>query len=77
MELDVRGAFSWQVRKYMVQLGGVEQPDGSFAGQGWSATLTELEYHALGAVFPRVIIRWVGDPAVFARLKLRVTRVGG
>lgn len=77
MELDVRGAFLWQVRKYMVQLGGKEQPDGSFTGSGWSATLTELEYHAMGSVFPRVIIQWTGDPAVYERLRLRVTRVGG
>ncbi len=77
MELDVRGAFPWQIRKYLVALGGAEQPDGSWTGPGWSATLTELEYRALGSVFPRVIIRWTGDPAAFERLKLRTTRVGG
>lgn len=81
MELDVRGTPAWQIRPYLLELGGVEQPDGSYAGPGWTATLEEGEYLAMRTVFPRVIIRLEGEAGtvadVQARLRIRVFRVGG
>ncbi|MFZ5823833.1 MAG: hypothetical protein ACOY94_05830 [Bacillota bacterium] len=81
MELDVRGTPAWQIKPYLVELGGTEQPDGSFAGPGWQATLEEGEYLAMRTLFPRVIIRLAGEPEVLAglaaRLRIRVFRVGG
>ena len=81
MELDVRGTPVWQIRPYLVELGAAEQPDGSFAGPGWAATLEEGEYLAMRTVFPRVIIRLTGEAGavadVQARLRIRVFRVGG
>lgn len=81
MELDVRGTPAWQIRPYLAELGGIEQPDGSFAGPGWAATLEEGEYLAMRTLFPRVIIRLTGEAgavdAVAAGLRIRVFRVGG
>jgi hypothetical protein len=81
MELDLRGTPAWQIRGYLIGLGGQEAPDGSLAGPGWTATLTELEHVAFRIVMPRIIVRFAGDPTavkeVHDRLRLRAIRAGG
>ncbi len=80
-ELDVRGTPAWQVRQYLTELGGSEEPNGAVTGPGWRATLTEGVHVAFGTELPRVIVRIEGEPGaaqdLYARLRLRVMRVGG
>lgn len=79
--LDVRGTPAEQIGQYLCDLGGTPQPNGSYTGPGWCATLEESDHRAFGSIFPRVIIRWSGEPEpvkrVMEQLKLRATRVGG
>jgi len=79
--LDVRGTPAWQIRIYLERLGGVPQPDGTYAGPGWQASLTEGEHQAFGTTVPRVVVTFTGDPtaaaAAEAALRLRAMRVGG
>lgn len=81
MELDIRGTPLWQFHDYLTQIGGTDQPDGSFAGPGWRVTLTESEYRIFGAVMPRVLLHFDGDAAAVeaavTALRLRTMRAGG
>ena len=63
MVLDLRGSTPEQVRAYLVSLGGTPRPDGTVAGPGWTARLEAGEHHALGAVWPQVVI--VTSPAEY------------
>lgn len=81
MELDVRGTPAEQIRTYLIGLGGHDQPDGTVAGPGWTAALTEGEHQAFGIAVPRVVVRFNGQPqavaAVYASLRIRALRAGG
>ncbi len=81
MVLDLRGSTPDQVRAYLVSLGGAPRPDGTVAGPDWTATLEAGEHRAFGAVWPRVVVTFSGDPQSVARvvsgLRLRAMRGGG
>lgn len=81
MNLDLRGSTPEQIRAYLESLGGTVRPDGTVAGPDWTATLEAGEHRAFGAVWPRVIVTFTGDPGaverVAAGLRLRALRGGG
>lgn len=81
MVLDLRGSTPDQIREYLIGLGGTPGPDGALAGPGWTARLEAGEHRAFGAVWPRVVVTFSGDPQSVARvvsgLRLRAMRGGG
>lgn len=81
MELDIRGTEAAVIKEYLLGLGGVETAQLAVAGEGWEAVLTVGEHHFHRWVFPRVVVRFTGDPervgAVAGRLRLLAFRGGG
>jgi len=79
--LDLRGSTLEQLQGYLVNLGGTPGPDGTVTGPGWTARLEPGEHRAFGAVWPRVVVTFTGDPDAVARvaggLRLRAARGGG
>ncbi len=49
-ETVVRGVPLWLMREYLEQIGGREQADGRFEGEGWRARLTQIEDYAIGSL---------------------------
>lgn len=81
LELDTRGTEADVIGDYLTGLGGVQTASGCYAGEGWEAVLTVGEHRFSKWVFPRVIIRFDGDPervrAVHDRMRLLAFRGGG
>ena len=47
---DIRGIPIWLLRDYLVDLGGVAEPDGRVVGLGWTAELTRLDDFQIGSL---------------------------
>ncbi len=46
----IRGIPLWLIRDYLVELGGHEDTPGMIAGNGWKASLTQMEDFQIGSV---------------------------
>lgn len=65
MQLDLRGTNLETMQGYVERLGGVQQPDGRFSGDGWSVTLVAGVHRFRDWEFPRVVLTFEGDPGRF------------
>jgi len=81
-EWIIRGIPDWVLREYLEKLGGQENPDGGFSGNGWQANITRLAdepRHSLVFQCYRVVIN--GDPGTVSQVwkgfELRILRPGG
>lgn len=80
MELKINGTEFWQIKQYLLDLGGVEgselepgavEPGRAVAlvrGAGWEAHLTEGVYAPYPPLFvvPQVTVRFAGEPEAVA-----------
>ena len=62
VKLDLRGTDLETMKMYLGVLGGVEQPDGRFAGDGWVVHLEPSVHRFRQWEFPRVILTFEGEP---------------
>lgn len=80
MELDLRGTDAATLKGYLERLGGVVQPDGQIAGDGWSVRMVAGVHRFRQWEFPRVVLTFEGDSeriaAVVGRLRLWAMRGG-
>lgn len=72
----------WLMQEYFRDIGGVEQPDGWFAGEGWRARVSDAEPFVLGSLrVGRVRLQLEGEPEALAaarrRLEPKLIRGGG
>ena len=79
---ELRSLPIWLMREYLLDLGGSEQPDGSLAGPGWQARLTQLENFTIGSLsVGQIRLEWQADEDAQARvwpeLEKKLLRVGG
>ena len=70
------------MRDYLLDLGGVEQPDGSLRGPGWLARLTQLENFTIGSLsVGQIRLEWQAEEAAHAllwpQLEKKLLRAGG
>ena len=79
---DIRGIPLWLLRDYLIDLGGVLQPDGTVLGPGWSGQLTRLADFQIGSLRVgevRVEIR--GEDEALEKLEIglrpKLLRAGG
>ena len=82
MDETIRGVPIWLLREYVVDAGGTERDDGSVAGDGWTATLTQVEDFQVGSLaVGQVQLVVEGDADAVARLREalepRLLRAGG
>lgn len=79
MELDLRGTDLSTMKQYLRFLGAVEGLD-RMVGPDWSASLNAGVHRWAGWEFPRVILRFEGNPESLAevvrRLKIMTMRGG-
>ncbi len=79
---EIRGIPLWLLRDYLVDLGGVVQPDGAVHGAGWQGTLVPLDDFRLGSLqVAAVRMELRGDSAALelleGGLKYKLLRAGG
>lgn len=79
---EIRGIPLWLLRDYLVDLGGVVQPDGMVHGPSWQGTLTPLDDFRLGSLrVATVRMELSGDAAALdqleGELKYKLLRAGG
>jgi len=79
---ELRALPLWLLREYLLDLGGSEQPDGSLAGPGWQARLTQLENFTIGSLsVGQIRLEWQAEEAANARvwpeLEKKLLRAGG
>lgn len=79
---ELRGLPDWVLHEYLEKLGGLPQPDGSFAGEGWQARLTRLPDEKRGVmVFCVYRLEFSGEDdvlrEVWPRFELKILRPGG
>jgi hypothetical protein len=79
---SVRAIPLWLLRAYLEELGGQVQADGSVAGEGWQARLTQLPDAEVGSLrIGQVRLELTGEAAAVARLqhalKPKLLRAGG
>ena len=79
---EIRGIPLWLLRDYLVDLGGVAQPDGTVDGPGWQGRLTPLDDFRLGSLrVAAVRMELSGTPEAMAQLegglKYKLLRAGG
>ena len=70
------------MQEYFRDIGGVEQPDGWFAGDGWRAHVADAEPFQIGSLrVGPVRLRFDGEPEALAaarrRLEPKLIRGGG
>jgi hypothetical protein len=66
----IRGVPLWLMREYLEEAGGRTLPDGSVAGDGWRATLTQLDDFRIGKIsVGQVRLELSGDAAALAALR--------
>jgi hypothetical protein len=79
----VRGVPIWLLREYLVELGGAMQPDGSVAGDGWLARLTQLDDYRISSLrVGQVRLELTGEDAARESIQALLmrklsTRAGG
>lgn len=80
MEADLRGSSLDTIKSYVEALGGVEQPDGSLLGEGWTVRMVASVHRFRQWEFPRVLLTFEGDPdriaVVMRRLRVMAMRGG-
>jgi hypothetical protein len=70
----IRAVPIWLLREYLVEAGGRELPDGSVAGAGWHARLTQLDDFRIGSLrVGQVGLELTGDEAALAALRPVIT----
>lgn len=79
---DIRAIPIWLLREYLEGAGGASRDDGTVAGDGWTATLTQLADVPVGSLRIGVVRLTVdGDDdavaAVMTALEPRLLRAGG
>ncbi len=79
---ELRALPLWLMRDYLLELGGVEQPDGLLVGDGWQARLTQLENFTIGSLsVGQIRLEWQAGEAAHARLwpilEKKLLRAGG
>lgn len=79
---DIRGIPLWLLRDYLVDLGGVVQPDGVVYGSGWQGRLEPLDDFRLGSLrVATVRMELSGEPEALdqleGQLKYKLLRAGG
>ncbi len=72
----------WLMKKYLIDLGGVEIEENVLAGQGWRASVCKCEPVRIGSlVSGRIEVDIMGEEAVVAslmdKLNLKALRGGG
>lgn len=79
---DVCGIPLWLLREYLEEAGGDARGNGRVVGDGWSATLTQIEDYEIGSISVgqvRVIVE--GEPEAMARMRAilekKLLRAGG
>lgn len=83
LDAPIRAIPTWLLRAYLVELGGEEQPDGSVAGPGWYARLTQVDDYRIGSIsVGQVRLELRGNAAALATLRPALirklsTRAGG
>jgi hypothetical protein len=81
-EQTVTGIPLWLLREYLEQLAGRVQADGSLAGDGWQATLTQVEDYRIGSLsVGRVRLEITGEAETVKRIRQslepKLLRAGG
>ncbi|MDX1687068.1 MAG: DUF1952 domain-containing protein [Candidatus Promineifilaceae bacterium] len=79
---DVCGIPLWLLREYLEEAGGQAQGDDRVAGDGWTATLTQIEDYEIGSVsVGQVRVEVEGQPDAMERmtafLEKKLLRAGG
>jgi hypothetical protein len=79
---DIRAIPIWLLREYLEQAGGTTGDDGAVVGDGWTATLTQLDDAAVGSLRIGVVRLAIGGDAdavarVETALEPRLLRGGG
>ncbi len=50
LEKEICGIPAWLMREYLEEAGGEALGDGQVAGDGWTATITEIDPFCLGSI---------------------------
>ena len=82
MEREIRGIPLWLLAEYLVGFGGEETEPGRVQGDGWEASLTQLENFRVGSLsVGQVRIEVEGSPESMAvllpQLEKKLLRAGG
>lgn len=82
LDREICGIPAWLMREYLEEAGGEVMVDGRVAGEGWAATITDIDPFCLGSFKVGMIrIEIVGesqamDP-LMVLLDLKLLRAGG
>ncbi|GAP15540.1 hypothetical protein LARV_03330 [Longilinea arvoryzae] len=79
---ELRGLPEWVLREYFTKLGGLPQPDGSYAGDGWQARLIQQpDLKRGGMTFCVYRLEFSGEQdvlrVVWPQFELKILRPGG
>jgi hypothetical protein len=79
---ELRGLPDWVLHEYLTKIGGCQQPDGSFAGDGWQARLTRLpDIQRSVMTFCVYRLEFSGESEVLRKIwpqfELKILRPGG
>lgn len=82
IEREIRGIPLWLLAEYLVDFGGQETEPGHVQGDGWEASLTQLEDFRVGSLaVGQVRIEVEGSPESMAlllpQLEKKLLRAGG
>lgn len=82
LEREIRGIPLWLLEEYLLDLGGQKIEPGHVVGQGWAASLTQLEDFRVGSlVVGQVGLEVEGSPEDMAvllpQLEKKLLRAGG
>ena len=82
IEREIRGVPLWQIREYLGALGGRSVDDATVEGDGWRASLEQIEDFQIGSlVVGQVRVELAGDDATLAALEPKLDdkliRAGG
>jgi hypothetical protein len=72
---EIRGIPLWLLREYLEELGGTAENDNRVVGEGWVATLTQMEpFQICSLRVGQVFLELEAKPVVLADLKLRLEK---
>ena len=82
IEREICGIPTWLMQEYLDEMGGEVIEDGRVVGDGWSATLTEIDPFCLGSiVVGQVLMQLEGEPQAVDQLMVllepKLMRAGG
>ncbi|MHC4410067.1 MAG: DUF1952 domain-containing protein [Planctomycetota bacterium] len=82
LDREIRGVPLWQIREYLEELGGRVLDDTHLEGDGWKATLAQIEDFQIGSlVVGQVHVLIEGEAATLTALEPRLDdkliRAGG